>query len=82
MARWEPHSATAEFYINLKDNPHLDFREKTEAGWGYCVFGKVVAGMEVVETIAALPTEARGQLHALPQETVLLHRVSPVDPEP
>ena len=79
MARWGPHTATAEYYINTKDNPHLDHREKTEAGWGYCVFGKVVRGMDVVDAIAAIPTRPnpRANLTELPQEEVLIRKVTP-----
>ena len=57
MARTnDPHSATAQFFINLKDNQFLDHTEKTESGWGYAVFGRVVSGMDVVEKIAAVET--------------------------
>ena len=57
MARTsDPHSATAQFFINHKDNGFLDFRSKSFQGWGYTVFGKVVAGMEVVDKIAEQPT--------------------------
>lgn len=75
MARWGPHTADAEYYINTKDNRHLDFREKTEKGWGYCVFGRVVRGMDVVDLIASIPTKASGNLHALPEEEVLIRSV-------
>ena len=98
MARWAPHTADAEYYINTKDNPHLDFREKTKRGWGYCVFGSVVEGagvvegadvvegarvegMDVVDAIAALPTRQQGNLHALPQEEVLIKTVRVVGEE-
>ncbi len=54
MARtMDPHSATAQFFINTVDNSFLDHSEKTSRGWGYCVFGKVVEGMEVVDAIEA-----------------------------
>lgn len=74
MARWGPHTATAEYYVNLRDNPHLDHRDETEAGWGYCVFGRVVEGMDVVGEIARIPTEARGNLQRYPTEEVLIRR--------
>jgi len=58
MARTsDPHSATAQFFINVADNHQLDFRYPTEQGYGYCVFGKVAKGMDVVERIAKVPPE-------------------------
>ncbi len=61
MARTgDPHSATAQFFINVADNGFLNHRGKTADGWGYTVFGKVVEGMDVVEQIKALPTGAKG----------------------
>lgn len=60
MARTnQPHSATAQFFINLVDNGFLDFREKNRRGWGYTVFGKVTDGMDVVDKIAKLATTAK-----------------------
>ncbi len=60
MARTsQPDSATAQFFVNLVDNAFLDHREKTRRGWGYAVFGKVTAGMDVVDKIAKLATTAR-----------------------
>jgi cyclophilin family peptidyl-prolyl cis-trans isomerase len=57
MARTgDPNSATAQFFINVKDNPNLDHRSPTPQGWGYAVFGKVVGGMEVVDKIRQTPT--------------------------
>ena len=52
----DPNSGGVQFYINVKDNPSLDFKAKTMDGWGYCVFGRVTAGMDVVDAIAAVPT--------------------------
>jgi peptidyl-prolyl cis-trans isomerase A (cyclophilin A)/peptidyl-prolyl cis-trans isomerase B (cyclophilin B) len=61
MARTsDPHSATAQFFINVGDNKFLNFREATPQGYGYTVFGKVVSGMDVVNKIAAAPTGAGG----------------------
>jgi cyclophilin family peptidyl-prolyl cis-trans isomerase len=61
MARTpDPHSASAQFFINVADNAALDHRAKTDDGWGYCVFGKVIAGMDVVHKIRAARTGARG----------------------
>lgn len=61
MARTgDPHSATAQFYVNVADNPSLDHRSKDGAGWGYAVIGRVVSGMEVVDAIRSVPTGSRG----------------------
>lgn len=61
MARTsDPHSATAQFFINVKDNTSLDHKGKNDAGWGYTVFGQVVAGMDVVDRIKAVKTGAAG----------------------
>jgi peptidyl-prolyl cis-trans isomerase A (cyclophilin A)/peptidyl-prolyl cis-trans isomerase B (cyclophilin B) len=61
MARTgDPHSATAQFFINVADNKFLNFREATPQGYGYTVFGKVTGGMDVVEKIAKAPTSAGG----------------------
>lgn len=74
MARTaEVHSATSQFFINLKDNPHLDHRGSTASEFGYCVFGRVVEGMEVVDAIAAVPTGPRGPFPAdVPVENVTI----------
>jgi cyclophilin family peptidyl-prolyl cis-trans isomerase len=74
MARTnEPHSATAQFFINVVDNAFLDHKEKNGADWGYAVFGKVTGGMDVVDKIKALPTAARGAFQKdVPVETVLI----------
>ncbi|AKV00644.1 Peptidyl-prolyl cis-trans isomerase PpiB [Labilithrix luteola] len=61
MARTnDPHSATAQFFINLVDNGFLDHTAKTASGWGYTVFGKVISGMDVVDQMAAVPTGSGG----------------------
>ena len=60
MARTsDPHSASAQFFINTNDNIGLDYRSTTRDGWGYCVFGKVIEGMEVVESIEETSTTSR-----------------------
>ncbi|MDY7031626.1 MAG: peptidylprolyl isomerase [Thermodesulfobacteriota bacterium] len=60
MARTNrPHSATSQFFINTVDNGFLDHKNKSPRGWGYCVFGKVVEGMEVVDSIEGLPTTSK-----------------------
>jgi peptidyl-prolyl cis-trans isomerase A (cyclophilin A)/peptidyl-prolyl cis-trans isomerase B (cyclophilin B) len=51
----DPHSATTEFFINLADNSFFDYAEPTPRGWGYCVFGRVAQGWDVVEKLAATP---------------------------
>lgn len=61
MARTsDPHSATAQFFVNVADNGSLDHTGKNDRGWGYTVFGKVVRGMDVVDRIVASPTGSRG----------------------
>lgn len=79
MARTqEPHSATSQFFINVVDNPNLDHRDKSRQGYGYAVFGKVVAGQDVVDRIKMVPT-AREGIHAdVPQTPVVIRAVVPV----
>ena len=61
MARTnDPNSATAQFFINVQDNPPLDHRAPTPQGWGYAVFGKVISGMDTVDKIRQVPTTTRG----------------------
>lgn len=75
MARTsDPHSATAQFFINVADNSFLDHRSPDAKGWGYCVFGKVVAGKEVVDHIAGLPTGSRGGHQDVPTQDVIIER--------
>jgi cyclophilin family peptidyl-prolyl cis-trans isomerase len=76
MARTgDPNSATAEFFINVVNNPSLDFKSKKDGNsWGYCVFGKVVKGMDVVDHIKAVKTShARSDFPNLPVRPVLIH---------
>ena len=76
MARTsDPHSATAQFFINVKDNDFLDHRGPTSQGWGYCVFGRVVQGMEVVDAIAKLPTTAKRGHQDVPVDDVMITKV-------
>ena len=73
MARTaDPHSATAQFFVNLKDNDFLDHTAKDARGWGYTAFGKVVEGMEVVDAIAGVPTGRRGGHGDVPVEPVVI----------
>lgn len=77
MARTsDPHSATAQFFINLKDNGFLNHSGKTAQGWGYTVFGRVIEGMEVVDKIARTPTKPGGISEAVPQEQVLIEKAT------
>ncbi len=76
MARTpDPHSASAQFFINVKDNPGLDHKNKTERGWGYCVFGKVVAGMDVVDKIKEVRTGTKGRHGDVPVDDVVIESV-------
>lgn len=78
MARTnQPHSATAEFFINVQDNAALDFRSKTPQGWGYCVFGEVYAGKNVVERIRTAPVTSQGRppFAHVPVQPVVIKRV-------
>ena len=77
MARTnDPHSATAQFFINLKDNGFLDHTGKNSQGWGYTVFGKVIEGMDVVDRIAKVPA-AQGRIsEAVPQEQVVIEKAT------
>ncbi len=69
-------SATSQFFINLVDNGgHLDFKAKTDSGYGYCVFGKVVDGMDVVDAIAKTPTSFAGRHQNVPVEPVLINSI-------
>jgi peptidyl-prolyl cis-trans isomerase B (cyclophilin B) len=76
MARTsDPHSATSQFFINLKDNDFLDHATETPQGWGYCVFGKVVEGDDVVKAIARVRTGSHGPHGDVPVEAVVIERV-------
>jgi peptidyl-prolyl cis-trans isomerase B (cyclophilin B) len=71
-----PHSATAQFFINVKDNSNLDHRGKSPRGYGYCVFGKVVQGMDVVDKIKDTPVKNAGGAFAnLPATPVVIKKV-------
>ena len=75
MARTsDPHSATAQFFINMADNGFLDHTAISAKGWGYAVFGKVVAGTEVVDEIAAVKTGRSGYHDDVPLEDLLIER--------
>lgn len=78
MARtMEPHSASAQFFINVNDNKFLDFKSETTDGWGYCVFAQVVEGMDVVDKIKGVATGNYGYVHQdVPLEDVLIKSVT------
>jgi cyclophilin family peptidyl-prolyl cis-trans isomerase len=78
MARTgDPHSATAQFFINLSDNDFLDHKAKTRRGWGYAVFGEVVSGLGTVDEIAQVPTGAVGPFPKdAPREPVVIQDAS------
>lgn len=74
-----PHSATTQFFINLADNPTLDYKAtETDEILGYCVFGEVVSGMDVVERIAQAPTSAQGDFQRVPTPTVAIDSIERV----
>ncbi|MBS1189439.1 MAG: Peptidyl-prolyl cis-trans isomerase, cyclophilin type [Rhodocyclaceae bacterium] len=75
MARTnDPHSATAQFFINVVDNDFLDFKAPMGSGWGYCVFGQVVEGMDVVDQIKAVRTGNKGFHQDVPVEDVVIEK--------
>lgn len=79
MARTgDPHSATAQFFINVNDNDFLNHSSQTTQGWGYAVFGKVTAGNDVVDKIKAVKTGQSGRFSDVPVEDVIIESVSVV----
>jgi cyclophilin family peptidyl-prolyl cis-trans isomerase len=77
MARTSnPHSATAQFFINLKDNDFLNHKQPSAQGWGYAVFGKVVQGMDVVRAISKVQTGRAGPHEDVPREPVFIQAVT------
>jgi peptidyl-prolyl cis-trans isomerase B (cyclophilin B) len=79
MARTsEPHSASSQFFINVADNAFLDYKGPSPQGWGYCVFGKVVAGQDVVDRIKAVPTGNSGFHQNVPSQDVVITRAEEV----
>lgn len=70
-----PHSATSQFFINLKDNDFLNFTSKSQEGWGYCVFGEVTEGLDVVDEIAKSKVGNRGHYQDVPVEDVVIESV-------
>jgi peptidyl-prolyl cis-trans isomerase B (cyclophilin B) len=79
MARTnEPHSASSQFFVNVKDNSFLNHSAPTPEGWGYCVFGKVVEGQDVVDKIKAVRTGKRGFHGDVPVEDVVIEKAEVV----
>jgi peptidyl-prolyl cis-trans isomerase B (cyclophilin B) len=79
MARTnDPHSATAQFFINVKNNDFLNFTSPNGTGWGYCVFGKVVEGSDVVEKIKGVNTGRTGMHQDVPSEDVVIQKAEAI----
>ena len=77
MARTSvPHSASSQFFINVGDNDFLNHTAPTSSGWGYCVFGKVVEGMDVVDKIRAVKTGSKGGHQDVPIESVIIEKAT------
>lgn len=77
MARTpDPHSASSQFFINLKDNDFLNFSDESQAGYGYCVFGEAVSGTETINAIAAVATGSNGPHQDVPVEPVVIESVT------
>lgn len=80
MARTpDPHSASSQFFINLADNDFLNFRDESEAGYGYCVFGRTVEGMDVVNAIGQVQTGSHGMYQDVPVDAVIIESISVTD---
>jgi peptidyl-prolyl cis-trans isomerase B (cyclophilin B) len=79
MARTaDPHSATAQFFINVADNAFLDYKGPSPQGWGYCVFGHVSAGQDVVDKIKGMATANSGMHQNVPTKDVVIERAEEV----
>ena len=79
MARTsDPHSATAQFFVNANDNAFLNFKSESPSGWGYAVFGKVVSGQDVVDAIEGVKTGRKGSHDDVPLEDVVLEKATVV----
>lgn len=77
MARTpDPHSASSQFFINLKNNDFLNFSSESQAGYGYCVFGETVSGTDTIDAIAAVVTGPHGQHQDVPIDSVIIESVT------
>ena len=77
MARtMDPHSASAQFFINTKDNDFLNYKEASMQGWGYCVFGNVIEGLEVVKEIQEVATTSRAGHQDVPVEPIVINKAA------
>lgn len=75
MARTnDPHSASSQFFINLKSNDFLNHRDKSPSGWGYCVFGKVIEGMEVIKNMAETEVTNGKEHQSVPKEPIVVKK--------
>jgi len=82
MARTsDPHSASSQFFINVSDNVFLDHKGKSGDAWGYCVFGKVVDGMEVIDKIKSVKTTSKAMHDDVPVEDVIIEKVKILEEE-
>jgi peptidyl-prolyl cis-trans isomerase B (cyclophilin B) len=82
MARTsDPHSASAQFFINTSDNGFLDFTSETQDGWGYCVFGKVTEGIEIVTNIEEKPTTTRNGHQDVPEDIIEIEKAVMLEEE-
>jgi len=80
MARTQdPHSATAQFFINIADNKFLNHSSPTIDGWGYCVFGRVVKGMDIVDAIKGVATTTKGYHQDVPVDDIVIEKVEVID---
>ena len=77
-----PHSATSQFFINTVDNHFLDFKKKSRSGWGYCVFGKVIEGLEVVSKIEKKPTTRKMGYRDVPDTPIVIEQASVISQIP
>ena len=77
MARTnDPHSATSQFFINAVDNPYLNFKEEKDSGWGYCVFGEMTDGEEVLDKISRVKTTLVDYHRDVPEEEIVIESIT------
>jgi peptidyl-prolyl cis-trans isomerase B (cyclophilin B) len=77
--RPDPHSASAQFFINTNDNAFLNFSAETDGGWGYCVFGEVVEGGDVVDKIEGVSTGSKGGHQDVPEEAITINSAEVIE---